>query len=353
VIIKEPKSLYQRFDSRKSMYLRNDEFTRSDENDDAVFYEKERPGPHLDAQALNTAARIIKELIVEEKPVILDLMAGIDSHILPEVKPAKVMGLGLNAAELKKNKDLDDYVVHDLNRNPRLPFDNGSFDVVLNTVSVDYLTKPFEVFKDVGRVLKPGGLFLVLFSNRFFPEKVVNIWRKGSEDERVLLVEELFRKAMRFEGTHVFVSRGLPRPADDKYADLGIPSDPVYAVYAERKGAMGDRKARPVLDVYGEKPRDREALEKKKKRVGETLCCPHCDAKLNKWEVPQHPFTEWDNEYMYICFNDRCSYYMQGWNMAGQGTHGISYRFMYNPKNGASLPIPVTSPGALRSGIMK
>jgi len=195
VIIKEPKSLYQRFDSRKSMYLRNDEFTRSDENDDAVFYEKERPGPHLDAQALNTAAMIIKELIVEEKPVILDLMAGIDSHILPEVKPAKVMGLGLNAAELKKNKDLDDYVVHDLNRNPRLPFDNGSFDVVLNTVSVDYLTKPFEVFKDVGRVLKPGGLFLVLFSNRFFPEKVVNIWRKGSEDERVLLVEELFRKA--------------------------------------------------------------------------------------------------------------------------------------------------------------
>lgn len=349
----QPKSLYKRFDSRKSMFIRNDEFSRKDETVDSVFYEKERPGPHLDALALNTVERIIQALTVEKEPRILDLMAGIDSHIPSEVKSGKVTGLGMNVAELEKNERLDDYVVHDLNVDTKLPFENNTFDIVLNTVSVDYLIKPFDVFKEVGRVLKPGGLFLVVFSNRFFPEKVVKLWKEGSEDERVLFVEEFFRKAMRFDNTHVFVSRGLPRPADDKYADLGIPSDPVYAVYAERKGDRGDRPSRPELD-FSREEQDKEAFEKKRKRVGETLCCPHCDEKLSKWEVPQHPFTEWDNEYMYICFNDRCSYYMDGWNtMAGQGTHGISYRFMYNPKNGSTMPIPVTSPRALKSGIMK
>ena len=61
--------------------------------------------------------------------------------------------------------------MHDLNRTPTLPFEDESFDVVLNTVSVDYLTRPFEVFAEVGGVLRPGGLFLVTFSNRAFPQK--------------------------------------------------------------------------------------------------------------------------------------------------------------------------------------
>ncbi len=38
-------------------------------------------------------------------------------------------------------------------------------------VSVDYLTKPLEVFREVHRVLKPGGLAIMSFSNRCFPTK--------------------------------------------------------------------------------------------------------------------------------------------------------------------------------------
>jgi len=341
-------------ENSKSSWLPEEAFSRADESDDRYFYAIERPGPHLDVRALQTVERVIGELVVEDAPVILDLMAGIDSHIPQKRTPATVVGLGMNVAELEKNAALSGRVVHDLNVDPRLPFDDEMFDVVLNTVSVDYLTQPFAVFAEIARILKPGGLLLVFFSNRYFPEKVVKAWREGSEEEHVLLVEEFFRNACAFERTLVFVSKGFPRPSDDKYADFGIPSDPIYAVYAERAGRPADRKKRPIVEVELALLTDEAALKAKKRKVKETLCCPYCDGQLSKWEVPQHPFTEWDTDFMFICFNDYCPYYMRGWNsLAGQGTHGVSYRFLYNPQNGATMPIPVPSPHALKDGIVE
>ena len=54
---------------------------------------------------------------------------------------------------------------------PRLPYEDNSFDVVTNAVSVDYLTRPLEVFREMHRVLKPGGQAIMSFSNRCFPTK--------------------------------------------------------------------------------------------------------------------------------------------------------------------------------------
>ena len=88
-----------------------------------------------------------------------------------------------------RNKSLHKWIVHDLNKDPALPLMPQSFDYVLNTVSVDYLTDPIAVFNNVGRVLKPGGLFIIIFSNRYFEPKVTSIWRRSSETERVALVE--------------------------------------------------------------------------------------------------------------------------------------------------------------------
>jgi ubiquinone/menaquinone biosynthesis C-methylase UbiE len=41
----------------------------------------------------------------------------------------------------------------DLNAKPKLPFADGSFDVVTCVMSFDYLTKPKEVLAEVSRVL--------------------------------------------------------------------------------------------------------------------------------------------------------------------------------------------------------
>jgi SAM-dependent methyltransferase len=330
-------------------------FSRLDESDDRIFYSQDRFVSHLDTLALATLEKLIGELIIEENPLILDLMAGWDSHIPKNLNPSKVVGLGLNENELKENDGLSEIVIHDLNRDPILPFQDDYFDAVINTVSVDYMIKPIAVFSEIGRILKPGGLFLVVFSNRMFPQKVVRIWRESSEDELVLLVEEFFHRAELFEKPSVFVSKGKPRPEDDKYAHLGIPSDPVYAVYAEKKGGNPSRKARPIVTMgYGESL-DQEVLQKRKKAIRKTLQCPYCGEKMRKWAVPDNPFANtWTNEFMYICFNDACPYFVRGWDsMFKQGNRGASYRLMYNPEKDTCGPVPVPSPRALKEGIIE
>ncbi len=188
---------------------------------------------------------VIGSLITERAPIILDLMASWDSHLPARLQPDQVVGLGMNSAELENNAALDRYELHDLNRDPTLPFGDAVFDVVLNALSVDYLTRPLDVFREVGRVLKPGGLFLVLFSNRMFPTKAVKVWREGTEEERLILVSELFALSGCFDPHRVHVSRGKPRPEGDHYADVQRYSDPIYAVFADRSGGAGVRRPLP------------------------------------------------------------------------------------------------------------
>ena len=283
-------------------------FSRNDETDDTRFYERDRFVQHLDRTALDTVEHIIGNLIVEKNPAILDLMAGWDSHIPSTVQPSRVVGLGLNRNEMDANPALSEAVIHDVNRDPSLPFPDDSFDAVINTVSVDYMTQPIALFQEVQRILKPGGLFLVVFSNRMFPPKAVKVWKDAAESERLILVNEFFQAAGGFEVPQEFVSMGKPRPRDDKYAFMGIPSDPIYAVYAEKQGGNPDRPSRKVAPIFYDEPK-KEDVARRRKQIKDTLACPHCGEKLSKWMVPENPFCQtWDNDFMYICFNDAVSY---------------------------------------------
>ncbi len=339
------------FKSKILASLPAEAFSRDDESDDALFYSIDRFVSHLDQLALDTIEHVIGQLLTEESPSVLDLMASWDSHLPQRFSPSRVVGLGLNENELKANRALTEIVIHDLNRNPRLPFEEGAFDAALCTVSVDYMTRPVDVFREVGRALKPGGVFAVSFSNRFFPPKAVKVWRESSEELRVTLVQEFFRESGVFEAPQLFVSRGKPRPRDDKYAHLDIPSDPVYFVYADRKG--GPPRSSRVVDAraLAEEAGGRE-VARRTLRVKDTLRCPHCDVRLSKWKLPQTPFTEWPNEFFYVCFNDECPYFIRGWDsMGAQGNPG-SYRFMFNHLRGTTHPLPVPNRAALRDGIV-
>jgi SAM-dependent methyltransferase len=162
---------------------------------------------------------------------ILDLMSSWVSHLPDTLEDDEATGLGLNEEELKANPQLSSHIVHDLNRDPVLPFADNEFDAVICTASIEYLTQPIEVVAEVARVTKPGGAFVNTFSDRWFPGKEILPWPELHPFERLGLVLDYCRKADRFESLYTESARGLPRPADDRHIEERAISDPIFAVW--------------------------------------------------------------------------------------------------------------------------
>lgn len=168
-------------------------FRRQDESPDELFYRVPRLLVHIDDGAIG-ALRDAYADVLRHGDRVLDLMSSWKSH-LPHDRALTVTGLGMNADEMAANGQLSAYLVHDLNQIPVLPFASGSFDAVVCAVSVQYLTRPVDVFAEVRRVLVDGGVFVVGFSNRCFPTKAVMAWLYGSDDDHVALVRSYFEAA--------------------------------------------------------------------------------------------------------------------------------------------------------------
>jgi SAM-dependent methyltransferase len=208
-------------------------FDREDGSDDAGFYRTPRLVQHIDSRARASINHIYRRFIQPDMRV-LDLMSSRESHLDGIADSVRVTGLGMNAAELEANPRLSAMQVHDLNRQPVLPYDAESFDVVICSASVEYLVQPLAVFADVARVLRPGGRLIVTFSDRWFSPKVIRLWTELHPFERMGLVLEYFRNSGRFSGLATESWRGRPRPADDKYYPRRLLADPVYAVWGVR-----------------------------------------------------------------------------------------------------------------------
>ena len=156
------------------------EMQRYDESSDFIFYSQPRFVRHIDDDAFIKALTKYYASVFppsgKDDVAILDVCSSWISHYPEGYTAGRISGLGMNEDELAKNPILTDYVVRDLNENPELPYEDNTFDVVTNAVSVDYLTRPLEMMKEVRQVLKPGGLAIMSFSNRCFPTKAVSIW---------------------------------------------------------------------------------------------------------------------------------------------------------------------------------
>jgi ubiquinone/menaquinone biosynthesis C-methylase UbiE len=138
-------------------------------------------------------------------------------------RPESLTVLGMNEAELQANPHAQRWVVHDLNKDPRLPFADATFDAATCCVSVDYLTQPVAVFTDIARVLVDGGLFVCTFSNRLFPTKAIRGWLYATEEERCDIVAAYFEAA-----------GGWGPPTVQRRA---APGDPLYAVWAATRAS--------------------------------------------------------------------------------------------------------------------
>jgi SAM-dependent methyltransferase len=223
-----------RVDGRATDFFSGDPFARVDESADGSFYAYPRLVAHLDTAAIGVVAGLYGRLIPPGSDL-LDLMGSWTSHLPQGLELGSLTVLGMNRAELERNPQAGERVVHDLNRDPHLPFAAGRFDAVVCTVSVEYLTRPFEVFAETARVLKLGGILIHTFSNRWFPPKAVRIWTELHEFERVGLVLEYFLKSGQYSALETVSVRGLPRPADDRYYSQLPYADPVYAVWGRKE----------------------------------------------------------------------------------------------------------------------
>ncbi|KAF7801589.1 methyltransferase type 11 [Senna tora] len=213
---------------------------------DRDFYAYPRLVTHVDDAFISTLTNLYRERL-RGNTEILDLMSSWVSHLPNDVKYKRVVGHGLNAEELAKNPRLDYFVVKDLNCEDLEGFEFGSccFDAVLCSVGVQYLQQPEKVFAEMLRILKPGGVFIVSFSNRMFYEKAISAWREGSGYSRVNLVVQYFQCVEGF--TEPEVVRKLPAASNDDAKESNSPmgwmkrlfgfmsaSDPFYAVHYAR-----------------------------------------------------------------------------------------------------------------------
>ena len=196
-------------------------FDRQDESDDAAFYSFDRLVTHIDDGAIAAVGELYDELCLTGSDVeVLDICSSWISHF--PTKPGRLAITGMNATELEANAMADDWSIQDLNADPSLPFADASFDAATCAVSVDYLSRPLDVFAEVARVLRPGGLFVCAFSNRCFPTKAIRGWLSTDDRGRCAIVAAYFD-----------LIGGFGEPVVE-HRNPGTRTDPLYAVWAER-----------------------------------------------------------------------------------------------------------------------
>ena len=221
-----------RYPGVETTFFTNGSLAVTDISADHLFYSEPRMVQHLDSTARKTISKQYATLIAPGSRV-LDLMASWDSHLshLQELKELAL--LGMNESEMEANRQATSSVVHDLNQKPTLPFLENSFDAVINTASIEYLTDPLAIFAEAHRVLVPGGVFAIAFSNRWFPSKTIAVWPLLHEYERLGMVAELFIKTPGFAKFETMTNRGKPRPEDDPHQEIAE-SDPVFMIWGTK-----------------------------------------------------------------------------------------------------------------------
>ena len=200
-------------------------YAREDESPDESFYAMPRKVVHIDDSAIAALGRLYAHALPAGGRL-LDVMSSWRSHLPEGWGTGGVVGLGLNADEMTDNPRLTDHLVHDLNREPRVPFRDEEFDGAMCAVSIQYMTHPVAVVRDVCRVLRPGAPFVVSFSNRCFPTKAVAVWLSTTDAQHAALVRAYFEAAGGWTGV----------PAEDRSPAGG--GDPLYAVWARRSSPV-------------------------------------------------------------------------------------------------------------------
>jgi predicted DsbA family dithiol-disulfide isomerase/SAM-dependent methyltransferase len=214
------------------------DFAREDENDDTALYSKPNFAKHIDDAALQSLTDTYLTLFssspnwqedaVNSTFALLDTSSSWVSHYPSLPFSARVAVQGMNEQELLANELATERLVQDLNKNATLPYASESFDFVTSVAGMQYLTQPRDVIKEWHRVLKPGGVAIVSFTNRYFEQKATAIWKTSMAEEVALsnFVENCFRFAPQGEWENINSIDISPHHSE---------GDPMWVVMATKK----------------------------------------------------------------------------------------------------------------------
>ncbi len=152
--------------------------------DDQIFYHQPRYVHHLSDSFRTRLTNLYSEYLLNHH-VILDLMSSWVSHLPCNVRYKKVIGHGMNEAELVSNKRLDWFWMQNLNKKQNMPIEESSVDVGLIVAGWQYLQYPEKVSLELSRIIKSDSLLIISFTNRAFWTKAPNIWTYSSEEQRI------------------------------------------------------------------------------------------------------------------------------------------------------------------------
>ncbi|VXD11921.1 class I SAM-dependent methyltransferase [Planktothrix paucivesiculata] len=219
------------------MLLQRHERIKLDETEDSLFYSFPRFVTHVDEGFIDQLTTLYQKHL-KPQTRILDLMSSWVSHLPTEIQFSHVEGHGMNEEELTKNSQLDHYFVQDLNQDLKLPLSDQDFDAVLICVSIQYLQYPEAILSEIHRILKPGGITIISFSNRMFYQKAISAWREATEPDRIELVKGYINSVKindlpGFNSPKVIASQSKT-PLFMQMLGMGG-SDPFYALIASRK----------------------------------------------------------------------------------------------------------------------
>ncbi|MEY3327310.1 MAG: hypothetical protein RLZZ115_191 [Cyanobacteriota bacterium] len=219
------------------MLLQRHERIKLDETEDSLFYSFPRFVTHVDQGFIDKLTTLYQKHL-KPQTRILDLMSSWVSHLPPEIQFSHVEGHGMNEEELTKNSQLDHYFIQDLNQNLKLPLSDQDFDAVLICVSIQYLQYPEAILSEIHRILKPGGITIISFSNRMFYQKAISAWREATEPDRIELVKGYINSVKinnlpGFNSPKVIASQSKT-PLFMQMLGMGG-SDPFYALIASRQ----------------------------------------------------------------------------------------------------------------------
>jgi len=161
-----------------------------DSSDDQIFYQQPRYVHHLSDSFRTRLSKLYSEYLLNHH-VILDLMSSWVSHLPPNLRYKKIIGHGMNEAELSSNKRLDRYWVQNLNKTQNMPIEDSSIDVGLIVAGWQYLQYPEKVALELSRIIKSDSLLIISFTNRAFWTKAPNIWTYSSEGKRIEYVKSV------------------------------------------------------------------------------------------------------------------------------------------------------------------